>query len=108
VPGVSIKTVSPRSASRAASYFLISIAFSAKIEGVDRAAQRGAWLQPVTLESQNTMNAADGPTTEPRIRINRPDDENARYKVSRACGQPHLSRISSILVLWGLRRAAVS
>jgi hypothetical protein len=40
----------------------------------------------VTLESQNAVNAADGPTTKPRIRINRPDDENARYKVSRAYG----------------------
>jgi hypothetical protein len=58
----------------------------ARIEGIDRAAQRGARLQPVTLESQSAMNEPDGPTTEPRIRINRPDDENARYKVSRAYG----------------------
>jgi hypothetical protein len=33
------------------------------------------------------MIAANGATTEPRIRINRPDDENARYKVSRAWGR---------------------
>ena len=30
------------------------------------------------------MTTADGATTDPRIRINRPDDENARCKVSRA------------------------
>src|ERR1700732_2749866 len=41
-------------------------------------------LQPVILESQNAMSAADGATTERRIRINRPDDENARCKGSRA------------------------
>ena len=39
---------------------------------------------PVILESQNAMNAADGATTERRIRINRPDDENTKCKVSRA------------------------
>jgi hypothetical protein len=36
------------------------------------------------LESQNAMNAVDGATIERRIRINRPDDENTRCKVSRA------------------------
>ena len=41
-------------------------------------------LQPVILESQNAMNAVYGATIERRIRINRPDDENARCKVSRA------------------------
>jgi hypothetical protein len=40
--------------------------------------------QPLTLESQNAMNAVDGATIERRIRINRPDDENTRCKVSRA------------------------
>ncbi len=34
--------------------------------------------------SQNAMNMVDGATIEPRIRINRPDDENTRCKVSRA------------------------
>ena len=34
--------------------------------------------QPVILDSQDVMNAVDGATIEPRIRINRPDDENAR------------------------------
>src|ERR1700737_1144392 len=43
--------------------------------------------QPMILESQNAMNADDGATTEPRIRINRPDDVNARCKGSRAPGQ---------------------
>src|SRR5580704_8038138 len=41
-------------------------------------------LQPVILESQNATSAADGATTERRIRISRPDDENTRCKVSRA------------------------
>src|SRR5208282_1794631 len=41
-------------------------------------------LQPVILGSQNVMNAVDGATIERRIRINRPDDENARCKGSRA------------------------
>src|SRR6202047_4000125 len=36
------------------------------------------------LGSQNAMNAVDGATIERRIRINRPDDENTRCKVSRA------------------------
>ena len=43
-------------------------------------------LQPVILDSQNAMNAVDGATIERRIRINRPDDENTRCKVSRAWG----------------------
>src|SRR5271166_6861586 len=43
-------------------------------------------LQPVSLDSQNAMNAVDGATIERRIRINRPDDENTRCKVSRAWG----------------------
>ena len=33
-------------------------------------------------------SAVDGATTEPRTRINRPDDENARCRVSRARVQP--------------------
>src|SRR5208337_750534 len=41
-------------------------------------------LQRVILESLNAMNAVDGATIERRIRINRPDDENARCKVSKA------------------------
>ena len=41
-------------------------------------------LQPVILELLNAMNAVDGATIERRIRINRPDDENTRCKVSRA------------------------
>src|ERR1700730_4853778 len=64
-------------------------------------------LQPGILKSQNAMNAVDGATTEPRIRVNRPDDESARCKGSRArdprisqCMQQHkipstLSAISS-------------
>jgi hypothetical protein len=43
--------------------------------------------QPMILESQDVMNAVNGATIEPRIRINRPDDESARCKVSRAPGQ---------------------
>ena len=39
-------------------------------------------------ESQSVMNAVDGATIERRIRINRPDDENARCKVSRVRVQP--------------------
>jgi hypothetical protein len=39
---------------------------------------------PVILESQDDMSVVDGATTEPRIRINRPDDENtdAGFQVS--------------------------
>jgi hypothetical protein len=44
-------------------------------------------LQPGILGSQNAMNAVDGATIERRIRINQPDDENARCKVSRAPDQ---------------------
>jgi hypothetical protein len=48
-------------------------------------------LQPVISGSQNAMNVADGATIEPRIRINRPDDENTRCKVSKAPGQRKIS-----------------
>ena len=41
-------------------------------------------LQPVILESRNATSAVDGATIERRIRINRPDDENTKCKVSRA------------------------
>src|SRR3979411_2958858 len=44
-------------------------------------------LQPVILESQNAMNAADGATTERRTRINRPDEGRGRCKGSRASGR---------------------
>ena len=44
--------------------------------------------QPVILESQDVMNAVNGATTEPRIRINQPDDENTRCKGSRALDSP--------------------
>src|ERR1700738_3196341 len=43
---------------------------------------------PVILESQDDMSVVDGATIEPRIRINRPDDENTRCRVSSARGQP--------------------
>ena len=45
-------------------------------------------LQPVILGLQNAMSAADGATIELRIRISRPDDENARCRVSRVRVQP--------------------
>src|ERR1700680_2105801 len=45
-------------------------------------------LQPVNLGSQNATSAVNGATTEPRIRINRRDDENARCRVSRVRVQP--------------------
>src|SRR6202035_1317274 len=45
-------------------------------------------LQPVNLGSQNATSAVNGATTEPRIHINRPDDENARCRVSRVRVQP--------------------
>jgi hypothetical protein len=38
----------------------------------------------VILGSRGVMTAVDGATTEPRIHINRPDDENARCRGSRA------------------------
>src|ERR1700730_1136180 len=43
---------------------------------------------PVILESQDVV---DGATIEPRIRINRPDDENTRCRVSRVQVQPKIS-----------------
>jgi hypothetical protein len=43
-------------------------------------------LQPVILGLQNAMSGVDGATTEPRIRISRPDGESARCKASRAPG----------------------
>jgi hypothetical protein len=43
---------------------------------------------PVILESQDDMSVVDGATTEPRIRINRPDDENTRCRVLSARAQP--------------------
>ena len=43
--------------------------------------------QPMILESQNAMSAADGATTERRTRINRPDEERGRCKGSRASGR---------------------
>src|ERR1700720_1515767 len=42
----------------------------------------------VILESQDDMSVVDGATIEPRIRINRPDDENTRCRVSSVRGQP--------------------
>src|ERR1700738_4768456 len=45
-------------------------------------------LQPVNLGSQNATSAVNGATSEPRIRLNRPDDENARCRVSRLRDQP--------------------
>src|SRR5450631_4686062 len=45
-------------------------------------------LRQVILESQSVMNAVDGATIERRIRINRPDDENTRCRVSRVRLQP--------------------
>ena len=42
--------------------------------------------QPMSLDSQNAMSAADGATTEPKIRISRPDEGRGRCKVSRAPG----------------------
>jgi hypothetical protein len=41
-------------------------------------------MLPVILESQGVINVVNGATIEPRIRINQPDDENARCKGSRA------------------------
>ena len=43
---------------------------------------------PVILELQDDMSVVNGATTEPRIRINQPDDENTRCRVSSARGQP--------------------
>src|ERR1700737_379091 len=45
-------------------------------------------LQPVIWGSRSAPSEVDGATTEPRIRINRPADENARCKGSRARAQP--------------------
>ena len=40
------------------------------------------------LKSQNDMSVVDGATIEQRIRINQPDDENTRCRVSSVRGQP--------------------
>jgi hypothetical protein len=40
------------------------------------------------LESQDDMSVVDGATIEPRIHINRPDDENTRCRISSVRGQP--------------------
>jgi hypothetical protein len=40
------------------------------------------------LESQDDMSVVNGATTEPRIRINQPDDENTRCRVSSVRDQP--------------------
>src|SRR5580704_15568370 len=45
-------------------------------------------LQPVISGSRSATSEVDGAKTEPRIRINRPADENARCKGSRARAQP--------------------
>src|SRR5215813_14350259 len=45
--------------------------------------------QRVILESRDGMNVVDGATTEPRTRINQPDDESARCKASKVPGQPN-------------------
>src|ERR1700730_3539257 len=45
-------------------------------------------LPPVISGSRSATSEVDGATTEPRIRINRPADENARCKGSRARAQP--------------------
>ena len=44
------------------------------------------------------MSAANGATIERRIRINRPDHENARYKVSRASDRHKFSLKLPLLV----------
>src|ERR1019366_2852727 len=44
--------------------------------------------QPVILESQDDTSMVDGATIEPRIGINRPDDENTRCRVSSVRDQP--------------------
>src|SRR5271154_3253542 len=44
--------------------------------------------QSVISGSRTAMRLIAGPTTEPRIRINRPADENARCRVSRVRVQP--------------------
>jgi hypothetical protein len=41
-------------------------------------------LQSVILGSQNAMNAVDGATIEPRIRIGRPDEGRGKCKGLRA------------------------
>jgi hypothetical protein len=44
--------------------------------------------KPHTMESQDDMSVVNGATIEPRIRINQPDDENARCRVSSVRGRP--------------------
>src|ERR1019366_6799833 len=64
-------------------------------------------LQPVSLDSLNAMNAVDGATIERRIRINRPDDENTRCKVSRVWVRAEIS-LSACSSLQHLQRPAPS
>jgi hypothetical protein len=59
------------------------IAFSNRpYEGSSREL-RGAKPQPVILESRDAMNAVDGATIEPRIRVCQPDEGRGRCKGSR-------------------------
>src|SRR5674536_226583 len=62
-------------------------------------------LQPVSLGSQDAMNAVDGATIERRIRISRPDEGRGRCKGSRAwdprkdfsqCMQQHKIRLCHV------------
>jgi hypothetical protein len=47
---------------------------------------------------RTAMSAVDGATTELRTRINRPDDENARCRASRARVQPKdFSQLTQLL-----------
>jgi hypothetical protein len=53
-------------------------------------------LQPVILELQTAMNAVDGATIEPRIRISQPDEgwyrDRARSRVCRCRWEPSCGR----------------
>ena len=60
--------------------------------------------EPVILELRDAMNAVDGATIEPRIRIRQPDEGSARCKGSRASDprkdfsqptQPHITPSTS-------------
>jgi hypothetical protein len=62
--------------------------------------------QPMILESQNAMSAADGATTESKIRISRPDDGNERPTSSRiGKNAPSLSGLGDADVARSRRRS---
>ena len=64
---------------------------------------------PVILELQNDMSVVNGTTTKPRIRINRPDDENTRCRVQLSgVAQRFLSTHAATYYTFNVQRHLIS